>query len=155
MPTTIEGTFNRVESETISFNRKVRRFGRKVFFTVEDGYRGASRVVNPMVSKVVDKAAKAATDTARWAKEDALPAAAHGADKAVSAVDGVCTTANKAAVNFLVKYPGIAMTLSPQTIVRMAVAEHYKEMAGQPAADGHRVGDAIENAEHIAVNIMQ
>jgi hypothetical protein len=154
MPTTIEGTFNCVESETISFNRKVRRFGRKVFFTVEDGYRGASRVVNPMVSKVVDKAAKAATDTARWAKEDATPVVAYGADKALNAVDSACTKANKATVRFLVKYPGIAMTLSPQTIVRMAVAEHYKEMAGQPAAGSH-IGDAVDNVEHIAVSIMQ
>ena len=33
-------------------------------------------------------------------------------------------------------------------------AEHYKEMASQPAAGSH-VGDAVDNIEHIAVNIMQ
>ncbi len=90
----------------------------------------------------------------QWTKDTAMPAIAKGADTVIRSVDHVCTTGNQAAVNFLVKYPGIAMTLSPQTIVRMAVAEHYKEMAGQSAADSH-LGDAVDNVEHIAVNIMQ
>lgn len=96
----------------------------------------------------------ALTVAKRGATEHVIPAVAKGVGVTLRTVDGACSKANKAAVAFLVRYPGIAMTLSPQTIVRMAVAEHYKEMTGQPAAGSH-VGDAIDNIEHIAVNIMQ
>ncbi len=140
----------------------------------------ATAIVGPIVSKIPDntKTAKsfwrclasvafeaanvvgeinraAAKPAVQWTKNTAMPAISKGADVTFGAVDGVCMKANKLTVDFLVKYPGIAMTLSPQTIVRMAVAEHYKEMAGQPAADGHHIGDAVDNVEHAVVNIMQ
>ncbi len=122
--------------------------------------------VTPLIKRVIRRCWKAhrnitnvASDAfaaaKRGATECVIPAIAKGADVTLYAVDGACTKANKSAVDFLVKYPGIAMTLSPQTIVRMAVAEHYKEMANQPAADGHHIGDAVDNVEHVAVNIMQ
>ena len=133
MATTINGAFQAVPVEHISFARRFHRIRRQVIRTASDTFTAAKRGTT----------------------EHVIPAIAKGADVTLRAVDGACSKANKAAVDFLVKYPGIAMTLSPQTIVRMAVAEHYKEMAGQPSADGHHVGDAIENAEHIAVNIMQ
>jgi hypothetical protein len=103
---------------------------------------------------ITNTASDAFTAAKRGTTEHVIPAIAKGAGVTLRTVDGTCTKANKAAVAFLVKYPGIAMTLSPQTIVRMAVAEHYKEMAGQPAAGSH-IGDAVDNVEHIAVNIMQ
>jgi hypothetical protein len=103
---------------------------------------------------ITNAASDAFTAVKRDATEHVIPAIAKGAGVTLRAVDGTCTKANKATVAFLVKYPGIAMMLSPQTIVRMAVAEHYKEMAGQPPAGSH-LGDAIDNVEQIAVNIMQ
>lgn len=103
---------------------------------------------------ITNAASYAFTSAKRGATTHVIPAIAKGADVTLRVVDGTCTKANKATVAFLVKYPGIAMTLSPQTIVRMAVAEHYKEMAGQPAAGSH-IGDAIDNVEHAVVNIMQ
>ena len=132
MATTINGTFRAVPAEHISFARRFHRIRRQVIHTASDAFTAAKR------------------DTTKHV----IPAIAKGASVTLRAVDGTCTKANKATVAFLVKYPGIAMTLSPQTIVRMAVAEHYKEMAGQPAAGSH-IGDAIDNFEHIAVNIMQ
>lgn len=128
MATTTNGVFEGTRVEHVSFADRFHRVSRHIGCTVGDAYN--------------------------YTKHNAIPAIANGTDVALRTVDSVCTKANRAAVEFLVKYPGIAMTLSPQTIVRMAVAEHYKGMAGQPAADGHHVGDAIENAEHIAVNIM-
>ncbi len=132
MATTINGAFQAVPVEHISFARRFHRIRRQVIRTASDTFTAAKRGTT----------------------EHVIPAIAKGADVTLRAVDGACSKANKAAVDFLVKYPGIAMTLSPQTIVRMAVAEHYKEMAGQPAAGSH-VGDAVDNIEHIAVNIMQ
>ncbi len=132
MATTINGAFQAVPVEHISFARRFHRIRRQVIHTASDTFTAAKRGTT----------------------EHVIPAIAKGADVTLRAVDGACSKANKAAVDFLVKYPGIAMTLSPQTIVRMAVAEHYKEMAGQPAAGSH-VGDAVDNIEHIAVNIMQ
>lgn len=129
MATTINGVFEGTRVEFVSFASRLHRVRRQIGHTVEDAYN--------------------------YTKHNAIPAIANGTDVALRTVDSVCTKANRAAVEFLVKYPGIAMTLSPQTVVRMAVAEHYKEMAGQPTTDGHHVGDAIENAEHIAINIMQ
>ncbi|MFP5207281.1 MAG: hypothetical protein ACLGSH_18155 [Acidobacteriota bacterium] len=103
---------------------------------------------------ITNAASYAFTAAKRGTTEHIIPTITKGADVTLRAVDGACTKANKATVAFLVKYPGIAMTLSPQTIVRMAVAEHYKEMASQPAAGNH-IGDAIDNVEHAVVNIMQ
>ena len=105
-----------------------------------------------------DRMKSSASDALTAAKcgtRQIIPAIAKGADVTLRTVDGACTKANKAAVDFLVKYPGIAMTLSPQTIVRMAVAEHYKEMASQPEADGPDLSDAFDVAQHVSVNIMQ
>ena len=132
MVTTINGDFQAVPVERISFTRRFLRIRRQVIHT----------------------ASEALTAARRGATVHMIPAIAKGADVTLRVVDGTCTKANKATVAFLVKYPGIAMTLSPQTIVRMAVAEHYKEMAGKPAAGNH-IGDAIDNIEHVAVNIMQ
>jgi hypothetical protein len=129
MATTTNGVFEGTRVEQGSFADRFHLVRRQIGHTVKDAYN--------------------------YTKHDAIPAIAKGTEAALCTVDCVCTKANRAAVKFLVKYPGIAMALSPQTIVRMAVAEHYKEMAGQPAADWHHVGDAIENAEHIAVNITQ
>ena len=128
MATKTNGVFEGTRVEFVSFANSFHCVRRQIGCTVEDAYN--------------------------YTKQNAIPAIANGTDVALRTVDSVCTKANRAAVGFLVKYPGIAMTLSPQTIVRMAVAEHYKAMAGKPAPGSH-VGDAIENAEHIAVNIMQ
>lgn len=132
MATTINGASQAVPVEQISFARRLHRIRRQVIHAASD----------------------ALTATKYGATEHVIPAISKGTDVALRTVDCACTKANKAAVDFLVKYPGIAMTLSPQTIVRMAVAEHYKEMAGQPVAGSH-LGDAVDNIEHIAVNIMQ
>ena len=132
MATTINGAFQAVPFERISLARRFHRIRRQVINTASNAFTAAKRGATTHV----------------------IPTIAKGADVTLRAVDGACTKANKATVAFLVKYPGIAMTLSPQTIVRMAVAEHYKEMAGQPAAGNH-IGDAIDNVEHAVVNIMQ
>ena len=132
MTTTINGAYQAVPVERISFPRRFYRIHRQVIHT----------------------ASEALTVAKRGATEHVLPTVAKGADVTLRAVDAACTKANKATVAFLVKYPGIAMTLSPQTIVRMAVAEHYKEMAGQPSTASH-LGDAVDNVEHAVVNIMQ
>ena len=132
MAITIYGTFEAIPVEHISFARRFHRFRRQVINTASDAFTAATRGTT----------------------ENVIPAIAKGASVTLRVVDGTCTKANKAAIAFLVKYPGIAMTLSPQTIVRMAVAEHYKKMAGQPAVGSH-IGDAIDNVEHVAVNIIQ
>ena len=132
MATTINGTFQAVPVEHVSFACRFHCIRRQVIHTAADAFTAARRGTTERV----------------------IPAVAKGVGVTLRTVDGACSKANKAAVAFLVKYPGIAMTLSPQTIVRMAVAEHYKEMAGQPAAGSH-IGDAVDNVEHIAVNIMQ
>lgn len=132
MATTINSAFQAVPIEHISLARRFHRIRRQVIHTASDTLTAAKRGTT----------------------EHVIPAIAKGADAVLRTVDGACTKANKAAVAFLVKYPGVTMTLSPQTIVRMAVAEHYKEMAGQPAAGSH-MGDVIDNIQHVAVNIMQ
>jgi hypothetical protein len=134
MPTTIDATAT--FTEVPPFSKRAIRNYRKVRRNITYAALGAF------------------TATKRGTTEHVIPAIAKGASVTLRAVDGTCTKANKATVAFLLKYPGIAMTLSPQTIVRMAVAEHYKEMAGQPAPGSH-IGDAIDNVEHIAVNILQ
>ena len=100
MATTINGAFQAFPVEHISFARRFHRIRRQVIRTASDTFTAAKRGTT----------------------EHVIPAIAKGADVTLRAVDGACSKANKAAVDFLVKYPGIAMTLSPQTIVRMAVA---------------------------------
>jgi hypothetical protein len=128
MATQTNGVFEGTQVEQVSFAGRFHLVRRQIGYTLEDAYN--------------------------YTKHNKIPAIAKGADVALRTVDSVCAKANRAAVGFLVRYPGIAMTLSPQTIVRMAVAEHYKAMAGQPAAGSH-IDDAIDNVEHVAVNIMQ
>jgi hypothetical protein len=70
------------------------------------------------------------------------------ADTVLTRVDSACKVFNKAAIDFLVKYPGIAMSLSPQTVVRMAVSQHYKEMSPDPAPE-----HAIDNGDNLIVNL--
>lgn len=98
----------------------------------------------PFWDRMKASASDALTATKRGTQQ-AIPVIVKGAAVTLNAVDGACTKANKAAVEFLVKYPGIAMTLSPQTIVRMAVAEHYKSMADDKRTD----------AQQVTCNIMQ
>jgi hypothetical protein len=87
----------------------------------------------------------AVTDTKNWAKKDMVPAVKKAAVVTCDHVDAGCMMFNHAAVDFLVKYPGIAMSLSPQTVIRMAVAQHVKNLTADK-------GDA-SSAENVTSNI--
>lgn len=86
MVTTINGAFQAVPVERISFTRRFHRIRRQVIHT----------------------ASEALTAAKRGATVHMIPAIAKGADVTLRVVDGTCTKANKATVAFLVKYPGIA-----------------------------------------------
>lgn len=75
--------------------------------------------------------------------KEIMPVIQAGAEKTLSAVDSGCMIAAKSSVDFLVKYPGIAMVLSPQTVVRMAVKQHYEGMTGTKVS-GSDVANTLE-----------
>jgi|HubBroStandDraft_1064217.scaffolds.fasta_scaffold178313_3 hypothetical protein len=69
-------------------------------------------------------------------------------DTVLTRVDSACKVFNKAAIDFLVKYPGIAMSLSPQTVVRVAVSQHCREMFPDPVPE-----HAIDNGDNLVVKL--
>ena len=105
---------------------------------------------------VVEAADTVGVTTVKYVKE-AYEATAEYTDKTVKPfvietartgcerLDAGCMVASKAAVDFLVEYPGIAMVLSPGTVVKMAVAQHVENMTGR-SVDNKRV--VVNSSEH-------
>lgn len=61
----------------------------------------------------------------------AIPVVAEVVENTLGAVDTGCMAVNKSTVRFLTKYPGIAMTLSPSSVIKMAVANHVDDLMGR------------------------
>lgn len=76
----------------------------------------------------------AASTSAEYISTKAIPAVAGAAEITLHHVDAGCMQVNKGFVEFLTKYPGIAMTLSPSSMVKMAVANHVDDLMGRGAA---------------------
>jgi hypothetical protein len=73
------------------------------------------------------------------------PALSGTAEVSLQAIDRTCMKFNKASVEFLTKYPGIAMTLSPETTLRSVVSNHYKNMqsAGADSSAAEKIATGI------------
>jgi hypothetical protein len=62
------------------------------------------------------------------ATNKAVPVVVEAAATTLSAVDAGCMGVNAGFVTFLTKYPGIAMTLSPSSMIKIAVANHVDDL---------------------------
>lgn len=107
----------------------------------------------PLWERLVSVASETYHVTSAWTTKTALPAVKHGMSKAVDWVDSTCEGAAKKEVQFLTRHKGIAMLLSQETVIRMAVAEHYREMSGVPDLHIHHHDNDADLSAQVSVNI--
>lgn len=88
---------------------------------VTESYDATAEFVEKTAAPAVKRASNATFD---YLDGVAIPTACKVAEGTLVGIDAGCMNFNKSMVEFLIKYPGIAMTLSPDTIIKMAVANH-------------------------------
>lgn len=74
----------------------------------------------------------------------AVPATGRLIDKSLLHVDAGAMVINRGMVSFLTKYPGIALTLSPSTIVKAVAANHVDDLMQRTAHPARRAAITLD-----------
>ena len=118
-----------------AYNSTVEFTTKTVAPAVCDAYEATAKWTKETAVPVTKKAAVQAAD---WTVHTGAPAVAHAAEFTLKAVDAGCMSVNKGGVEFLNKYPGIAMSLSPSSMIKMAAATHVERIMNGDRSKGAR-----------------